>query len=544
MASKASLTLFPEQKEHVKRLLRIAKGLDKEKNTDGVKNGNNVFMDLSMLGTGKTYTSCALAKKLRKRGMCKNGIIVVCNVSVMKKWESMKTVYGVPILQVVSYASLRSRKGTAQPDHGLLQRKDWTVETRTKSGAILKQDFVEFGATDKYRDLVHGGRGGVFVVFDEVQNIKNTGSDQWSACCALLREVWKSEKSRAVLMSGSPIDKAEQCVAIIRALGIMGDHTALCTYDIQTRMHDFGGMQAVTRWCDERSPKKLRYFYTDKKSCIEIAYRLFQNIIKPVLSSAMIGKKAEIGGGVGGDGVGTAGTVVLEKYNGMFKVPEDVAFRLGDAVEYLARAARYNAATEGINVSQRQNMAGITAALVEIERIKTSMFVRLADAALVENPKRKVVVCLNYLETIANVRDALYIWEPLVMTGANTAQERQDIIEKFQEPNGKHRLLIGNLSVLSTGIDLDDKHGGWERVCYVSPMFSTITLYQLGHRFQRMDTHASARARLYMVYAQGQPEVNILNALQRKGQILKDTVKEQAEAGVVFPCDYPVFVEN
>ena len=45
------------------------------------------------------------------------------------------------------------------------------------------------------------------------------------------------------------------------------------------------------------------------------------------------------------------------------------------------------------------------------------------------------------------------------------------------------------------------------------------------------------------MYAKHCCELNILDALARKSAVMKETTPEQVHAGVLFPCDYGVFIE-
>jgi len=73
-------------------------------------------------------------------------------------------------------------------------------------------------------------------------------------------------------------------------------------------------------------------------------------------------------------------------------------------------------------------------------------------------------------------------------------------------------------------------------------MYNTITLYQLGHRFQRLDTKSSTK--VIMVYEKDHKEVSILNCLAQKGNIMKETCNEQVLSGILFPCDYKDITEK
>ena len=76
-----------------------------------------VAFDMSMMGAGKTYTTSFLAHKLGFKN-----VVIICPATVEAKWKEMET-KGLKINKVISYQSLRSRKG-CKPSHGLLNRID------------------------------------------------------------------------------------------------------------------------------------------------------------------------------------------------------------------------------------------------------------------------------------------------------------------------------------------------------------------------------------------------------------------------------------
>lgn len=138
-------------------------------------------------------------------------------------------------------------------------------------------------------------------------------------------------------------------------------------------------------------------------------------------------------------------------------------------------------------------MSGITRALQVIETGKIGLFARLALKEL-EKPRQKVVLAVNYIETIVDLKAMLEAsgYSVLLLQGSMSHEQRYSALRSFQAPSNEYRVMVVNQSVASTGIDLDDKHGQFPRTCFVSPNFSTITAYQLGHRFHRMDTCSDA----------------------------------------------------
>lgn len=66
---------------------------------------------------------------------------------------------------------------------------------------------------------------GTLLIIDEIQNIKNVSS-QFLACQKLIQEIVEAfstadNKSRVLLLSGSPIDRQEHALHLFRSLHIM-----------------------------------------------------------------------------------------------------------------------------------------------------------------------------------------------------------------------------------------------------------------------------------------------------------------------------------
>ena len=149
---------------------------------------------------------------------------------------------------------------------------------------------------------------------------------------------------------------------------------------------------------------------------------------------------------------------------------------------------------------------------------------------------------INFSATLNAMKKALAEYKPLVLEGKTPTHRRKGIIDKFQEANLTNRLLLGNCMVCSTGIDLDDKHGSFPRLALISPSYFSMVLLQCSHRFVRMDTKSDAL--IHMVFAKHCHELPVLKALARKGGVMRETTPEQAEAGVVFPGEFPVWEED
>jgi hypothetical protein len=128
-------------------------------------------------------------------------------------------------------------------------------------------------------------------------------------------------------------------------------------------------------------------------------------------------------------------------------------------------------------------------------------------------------------------------YKPLVLTGSVNKDRRQDLINKFQEPNTKHRVIIAIIKVASTGIDLDDKYGDYPRYAFSSPNYNILDLHQLTRRFVRLDSQSPATFRFFYGSV-AKKEMSILNALSRKTDVMKDTLEGQVSENIKFPGEY------
>jgi len=526
--SSVPISLYPHQLEHV---ARIKAYLEKF----------HFAIDLSPLGTGKTYT----AAKIFQEGQYQH-IVTISPLSVKTKWVQVNVDYRLQCRSNLTYGEIAGKRFSS-PKCGFLVRNDYTVEMPQENGMIRSVDKYNFTSTDVFRQLVEEG---VLLVLDEFQQIKNDCA-QTEACETLILDIMENFKrggsSRVMLLSGSPIDKECQSVRLFKTLGIMR-HPKIVSG------HQFAGINEIVRYLHDafrsRSCQKGNLYILQTSMRVirdggnglyqqsawgaqRYAFELFVHVVKPKATSAMDPLRSDDG-------------IVLNKYNGYFHLNEEANLeKMRSAVEGLNELRdlqarlRTEAPVAGTGATIIRQMMRL---LIVVETSKIDTFVRLARMQLDANPCKKVVIAVNFLDTMSDLTTLLAEYNPLIFDGSKTMKQRIDILAKFQAPSTEHRLLIGNTTVLSSGIDLDDKDGGYPRVCYVSPNFKTIDIYQLGHRFKRgLDTRSSTD--IYMVYSDNRSERHVIEALSHKGEIMKRVTVEQSLAGVVFPCDYAEFVE-
>jgi SNF2 family DNA or RNA helicase len=474
------------------------------------------------MGSGKTFTSTKIAFE----GQFKH-VIVICPTSVIPKWINMKTLTtDVPFKDCISFQSLRSTT-FHQPKHGLLHRFEVPGINRSS---------VDFSVTVKYQEYV---KEGVLLIVDEIQNIKNHSS-QFLAAQALIKEIMDANSdssSKVLLLSASPIDKREQAVRMFRTLGKLTRHLAY--FNPQTYNMDWAGLNDIVEFCSgisEEDTANTQRKLPRESSFEPFVYRLFINVLKKHCSSTMqVQHHAS----------------KLKKCNAYYFIDaagEEIILR---GMSCLTTATRFEDGQVNLQGESGTRISSVVRALQVIETGKISLFARLTEKYLREQPNSKVVVAVNYCETLKDLQTLLSTYCPLVLQGSTSVAQRKTVLEKFSQPSLDHRVLLCNQSVASTGIDLDDKNGNFPRICLVSPNYSSITAFQLGHRFHRLDTRSNAT--VHFVFAL-RPlktpqqcgdiiELKVLDALSRKSEVMKQTCDTEMMPDVQFPGDHEEFIE-
>lgn len=478
----------------------------------GIFSKHNCAFDMSTMGAGKTYTTSQLSLDLKF-----NHVIVVCPVSVEAKWKSMAK-YGVKLTNVMSYQSLRSIKNKS-PKHGLLERYDsYDADTNTS--------YTFFEPTEYLTQII---KEGCLFVLDEAQHIKNK-NDQFLACQAIAKAINKSGSgSRMLLLSGTPIDKEEHAVNIMQMLGIISS-TRLYTFNKEEYKLRLYGARDLVDYCKYIDENKINSFIRNypwrQDNVLHNCYLIFQQILKPAITSVMPSPPLDI-----------------DCKNGYYVIePESDRKNLMKAIAELHSSVMYDERTKSVNV-KKETIGAITKALSKIEAAKVNSMARVIEQTLEDYPTCKVGVFVNYTDSLFKLSDLLVKYKPLILYGSVNKNKRQELIDKFQEGNTKHRLIISNLKVASTGIDLDDKFGDFPRFAFASPNYEILVLHQLTRRFVRLDSKSNATFRFFYGLS-SRKETSILNALARKTNVLKDTLEGQVEEGVVFPGDYEEELEG
>ncbi len=479
---------------------------------------NSFALDTSPMGAGKTHTTFWLAAHFLFKFM-----VVVCPAAMEAAWRRVGLDYGFgpeQLIRIVSFESLRSTAGN-QPKHDMLVRQD------TPSPTEPGKSIASFTVTGGFREMV---RQGCLVVVDEVHRTKNN-SDQYRAVKALTTYIAASRShSRTLLLSGTPFDKPEQLLRFMRMVGIITE-PYLATSEGLT------GAGEVVRFCEKLDAKTTaavqRLGLDVDKMCQELYLQVVQRFVVSSMPPPPL-------------------TATHDINNFHAKMSDKDMAALDEGIGMLNRAVHYNEMDDSV-VLNKDNMGALTNALLVIELAKAATLLRLALAALLAHPTCKVVIAVNYEDTLTFIKNGFEEagFGVLKLTGKINKQLREERRLLFQQHDLKHRVLCGNLQVLNAGIDLDDTHGQYPRYAFASPSYIAMYMQQFIGRFLR----AKTKSKPHVSYVYGterklgstkkcKQETSIMNALHRKGVVMQLTLPKQVEAGIPFPNTYTKVVEE
>lgn len=469
------------------------------------------YIDTSRMGSGKTYVALWIAQQFGFP------LLIVCPVIMIDVWTRITTEYGIPVIAIISYQSLRSRK-MHQPKHGLLTRHDTMTERRVRQ--------LSFTPTPEYLHLVENG---LMVICDEIQYIKNN-SGQYKACNALLQPiVSRGGLSRFGLLSGTPFDKFEHAINLLRLIGYIRSNR-LYTTDRTSHQLVLDGLQDLINACRlinaAETERILMATSLTKEAMPKLAYDLYTRIIKTDISGAMpipvIPTRFDIA-------------------NGFFNISPATYARLQVALQQLAAAAVWVRQNETLEVTA-SNFGELTLALVAVENAKVEIFTRVATSILTASPNNKVIISVNYHTTIQGLVQSLGEYHPLVLTGLVKAKERGNIIHAFNT-NPNYRLLIMNTQVGGIGISLHDTTGLYPRFMLISPSYKMLEIMQAAGRIYRAGTLSDAVVRMIYGNIPGIREDRILNILAEKSDVLSGVLELDVNPDLILPGDYPMEIE-
>jgi len=473
--------LLPRQVSHYFRM--------KDAFRDNIERGCPVVVDCSIMGSGKTYVSCALCVELKLEP------IVFCPKTAKSVWFDAFQVFGLTG-EVETYARLRGRN----------------------------RYLVNGQATAEWEQKV---KNGVMLIYDECQNLKNATA-QFKCALALATAIYDQNRSCMLMLSATPADKLEQVVRYCRLLGIMRNDQ-IAHQNLQTGEYVLDGFREIINFCvKDQNKREILVESVNKATKHHVLMTLFTKYIKSIFFFAM--KPPEI-------------DAELDIKNGFYKMSVKGQEELREAVDRLRRAIAVF-----MSMSQRRSSTmafrDIGLSIAGIEKAKLEIFCRQALLALNdrEKPNQKVICMFSHLTPIFVLAKVLQAYNPLVLTGKNTDSQRQAVMHYFKHsPN--HRLLIGNITVMALGISLHDTIGDSPRVCLISPSYHVMNLHQASRRAYREGSKSDTIVR-YVYGSDQMAECSMLNSIAKKCSVMRTLTTQAVGENVKYPSEHEKYIES
>jgi len=445
------IDLFNYQKEHVEEVVELLKK-------------NQVVLDTSETGTGKTFTSTFAAKKLKLK------VFVICPVPVRDAWIDALSNVGVEILSVTNYESL---KGTKPKDgkKGSSPKCYKGSSNKKEVCPYLKLTWEKLGQnkTAKYSWKLPENS---LIIVDEAHKSKNAKSMSSKLIKSLYEQIKSSKKKYLLLLTATPLEKESNYKYIQTLFGLDNMN--------KNQVLQFVKDNSVRMKIDDYRKEKNEL--TEK---IEINTKLIQ-----------ISKKD--------------GDELAKKYEEIQEIRErkpdlkNVRLQRPDDEEEEKPKKK---SSFGLGVLQSNTQ--------EIEAIKSSYLPQIIDKYI--NKGNSVLVFTTFKKSIKIIQkglDELGI-DYVIVTGDEKESVQKYNIKKFNE--GKVKVIMLTIKTGGTGINLQDKTGENPRVSLILPPWSMTELVQTFGRTERVGTKSKSKAYLIFAYTKDFAVENMIKeALDKK----------------------------
>lgn len=542
--------MAPDQNEHYNRF-------------DYISSSHPVMVDTTVAGGGKTILTIVFGyRKGIKR------IITFCPGSLhVKHWAKHRDLYNSPIINIITYDQLRGSTVVEVPgnrlalSHGLLYRHYGDIYEPTE----LFKYYVE--------------EGGLVLICDEFHLIKNEDCGRSQAVRALTRYLairnaqipQPMRRSYIYFSSMTPFDEIDHVINFGYLSGVIRSESL---FDRETG--NLTGLLELYQYCNYFDPMRTATIWGTSEVKIdnakEMAYRLLTDVYLRLVSSFVrdchknfLSKQSIY---YAYFDIEPVGIELMKRSLGMIRSKQKDNGELSNSADkFLQDALRQyqtnligNFTQMGVSIPiiKSPMMLGNTNKIPqhvideEFKKITNGQGVLLNDRTGVMNgtmtsqtvkiyyaclrfiqyifstvPNVKIVVFLNYKESVDIIMRFLAYLNPVSITGDHncTEQVRNGIVEKFQQHNLDSRLLLIMSQIGSDGIELDDTHGGFPRVSIGLPDFYNSRYFQCPGRTFRRFTKSNSLYFFIMINSDECTEESLDKSINNKSKVMIDTLR-------------------
>lgn len=457
--------LYDYQINHVEQIKNLLTSDPRIYNSIPIKNCN-IVSDMSDVGTGKTHTSCAVAK------MMNLDLFVLCNKSTIKKWYNTAQLYGTNVITVTNYERIRG--------NSLSEEIKWFDMrygyTDVPSFCPYITKYLDEDNQIRYKwDLKN-----CLIVFDESHKGKNKSTYNSSLIMGAKELSDNNDNNvKVLLLSATPVESETDIKYLLFILGYM----STCSNDTRMRK-EFSFLCKSLKLTKKNKIKMSRlhnlFIESPLRRCVYMRRELEGEV-----KSIQIDMKDEA-------------VTQIEYYNSSIQKNIDVMkgkFGVGDILGKITKARK------------------------SIESIKVPYIVELAINAF--NEGNSVIIFTNFIHPAENIANEIATrLDQDVGLLTSECEDKEEIVEQFQRD--EIRFLVCTAGSGSESLDFQDMKGKYPRFSLILLPVSGIQLRQSVGRVDRVGQ--KSKPKQIVVFGKGPIEYMLAKTMETK---LKDVSKLQ-----------------
>jgi len=444
----------------------------------------NVFLDASDTGTGKTYTAIATCKNQNFKPL------ITCPKALIPTWQRVCDYFEIEPLAISNYETITLGKM-------VVKRKS----TRSKNGYMIEKKpcpFIEISLNPyhgmnhepKYQYNFNLPERGILIV-DEGHRCKYRTSRPGQLLMRAARQ-----KIKTMILSATIAESIMTMIPLGMILGFF--ESPIDFYIGWARKH--GCYKPEDYWTeeDEKSGRKKQKGWRFNGDISQLQ-RIHSNIY-PIKGARMR-------------------TSLIKDF------PETLI--TADTYRLDGKGLReINKLYDKILNSSPNALVLRVKARMDIEYYKVPILKELAINAIEEG--NSVVIFCNYSKTIIELMKLLKT--DCVIWGKVSGDLNEANRKKFHED--RSRIILCNVKAAKEGIDLHDINGKYPRVTFISPMDSAQVLIQCLGRVHRIK--AKSKSVQKIVYVEGTIEEDVADNVRSKVTNIKALNDKDLGKGVLF----------
>jgi hypothetical protein len=362
-------------------------------------------------------------------------------------------------------------------------------------------------------------KAGILLVLDECHAGKNN-SDQTYAIGALMNcivemcEQDKECRSRVLMLSGTHFERDSKAINVVKSMGLLG-------YDVKD------AQWALTRSRLVKLVKRLhpgeQIATVSKRADLDREiYRLFTKVVSQDLVSSLPSPVIDVN---------------LDAKLGFYHMGDAHSEELlKDAVDKMEQALLKIRQSRGSGTQGEmiQGRADLMKAIQIAHESKVQLAIRLMTQELESDPSRQCILFGLYHDSLNEIAQGLARFGVGMLTGKQKKRGERIAVQKAFHAS-EIRVLIANVVVGGSGLNLQDYTGHRARSVFILPSYITDAVYQASFRAYRLGAKSDVKVRF--LFSTKYRENCILDNWGKKTSVWTDLMPRQKAEGQSFLAD-------